>query len=218
VQQSGTATYFEHFWTTLQAPDFNFRAYPFDTQDFFIRIDSLYPEELYIYEPWPEKTAIGTQLGEEEWYIIANDTSTGTVDITTRNSRYSFYFEAARHLTFYVLRILVPILIIILLTYVTFLLKDYGKRAEIASANLLLFIAFNFTIAGSLPRLGYLTFLDAVLVATFVITGTTVAYNLYLRWLATERQKEIAERIDRLMVWFYPAAYVAALVLASLLF
>ncbi len=218
VQQSGTATYFEHFWTTLQAPDFNFRAYPFDTQDFFIRIDSLYPEELYVYEPWPEKTAIGTQLGEEEWYITANDTSTGTVDITTRNSRYSFHFEAARHLTFYVLRILVPILIIILLTYVTFLLKDYGKRAEIASANLLLFIAFNFTIAGDLPRLGYLTFLDAVLVATFVITGTTVAYNLYLRWLATERQKEIAERIDRVMVWLYPAAYIAALVLASLLF
>ncbi|MDV2482781.1 hypothetical protein F8E02_12415 [Methanoculleus sp. Wushi-C6] len=218
VQQSGTATYFEHFWTTLQAPDFNFRAYPFDTQDFFIRIDSLYPEELYVYEPWPEKTAVGTQLGEEEWYITASDTGISTVEITTRNSRYSFHFEAARHLTYYILRILVPILIIILLTYVTFLLKDYGKRAEIASANLLLFIAFNFTIAGSLPRLGYLTFLDAVLVATFVITGATVAYNLYLRWLATERQKEIAERIDRLMVWLYPAAYVAAFVLASLFF
>jgi len=218
VQPNGTATYFEHFWTTLQAPDFNFRAYPFDTQDFFIRIDSLYPEELYVYEPWPEKTAIGTQIGEEEWYITSINTNISTVEITALNSRYSFHFEAARHLTFYVLRILVPILIIILLTYVTFLLKDYGKRAEIASANLLLFIAFNFTIAGDLPRLSYLTFLDAVLVATFVITGTTVAYNLYLRWLATERQKEIAERIDRVMVWLYPAAYIAALVLASLLF
>lgn len=217
VQPNGTATYFEHFWTTLQAPDFNFRAYPFDTQDFFIRIDSLYPEELYVYEPWPEKTAIGTRLGEEEWYITANDTSISTVEITTLNSRYSFHFEAARHLTYYILRILVSILIIILLTYVTFLLKDYGKRADIASANLLLFIAFNFTIAGSLPHLGYLTFLDAVLVATFVITGATVAYNLYLRWLATERQKEIAEGIDRVMAWLYPAAYIAALVLASLL-
>lgn len=217
VQPDGTTTYFEHFWTTLQAPDFNFRAYPFDTQDFYIRIDSLYPEELYVYEPWPEKTAIGTQLGEEEWYITSNDTSISTVEITTENSRYSFHFEAARHLTFYILRILLPILIIILLTYITFLLKDYGKRADIASANLLLFIAFNFTIAGDLPHLGYLTFLDAILIATFVITGATVAYNLYLRWLATEAEREIAERIDRMMVWFYPAAYVAALILALLL-
>lgn len=218
VQPDGTTTYFEHFWTTLQAPDFNFRAYPFDTQDFYIRIDSLYPEELYVYEPWPEKTAIGTQLGEEEWYITSNDTSISTVEITTENSRYSFHFEAARHLTFYILRILLPILIIIILTYITFLLKDYGKRADIASANLLLFIAFNFTIAGGLPHLGYLTFLDAILTATFVITGATVAYNLYLRWLATEAEKEIAERIDRVMVWFYPAAYVTALILALLLF
>ncbi|MDK2890959.1 MAG: hypothetical protein PWR21_1591 [Methanoculleus sp.] len=218
VQPNGTATYFEHFWTTLQAPDFNFRTYPFDTQDFYLRIDSLYPEELYIYESWPEKTAVGTQLGEEEWYITSSDTNISTVEITTENSRYSFHFEAARHLTFYILRILLPILIIIILTYITFLLKDYGKRAEIASANLLLFIAFNFTIAGDLPHLGYLTFLDTILVATFVITGATVAYNLYLRWLATEAEKEIAERIDRVMVWFYPAAYVAALILALLLF
>jgi hypothetical protein len=218
VEPNGTATYFERFWTTLQAPLFNFRAYPFDTQEFFIRIDSLYPEELYVYEPWPEKTAVGTQLGEEEWYITSYDTNISTVEITTQNSRYSFDFFAARHLTYYLLRILLPIFIIILLTYITFLLKDYGKRAEIASANLLLFIAFNFTIAGTLPRLGYLTFLDAILVATFVITGTTVAYNLYLRWLATAAQKEIAERIDRVIVWLYPLAYITATIVALLVF
>jgi hypothetical protein len=218
VQPNGTSTYFEHFWTTFQAPLFNFRAYPFDTQEFFIRIDSLYPEELYVYEPWPEKTAVGTQLGEEEWYITSFDTNISTVEITTENSRYSFDFNAARHLTYYLLRILLPIFIIILLTYITFLLKDYAKRAEIASANLLLFIAFNFTIAGNLPRLGYLTFLDAILISTFVITGATVAYNLYLRWLATAAEKEIAERIDRVMVWLYPVAYVTALIFGLLLF
>ncbi len=212
VEPNGTATYYEHFWTTLQAPEFNFRAYPFDTQEFFIRIDSLYPEELYVYEPWPEKTAVGTQLGEEEWYITSSDTNISTVEITTQNSRYSFDFFAARHLTYYLLRILLPIFIIILLTYITFLLKDYGKRAEIASANLLLFIAFNFTIAGNLPHLGYLTFLDSILIATFVITGATVAYNLYLRWLATAAEKEIAERIDRVIVWLYPLAYITALI------
>ncbi|WP_301664057.1 hypothetical protein [Methanoculleus frigidifontis] len=218
VRPDGTATYYERFWTLLQAPDFNFRNYPFDTQDFYVRVDSLYPEEFYVYVPWEEKTAVGGQLGEEEWYITSYDTNISSVQINTQNSRYSFHFEAARHLTFYILRILVPILIIILLTYITFLLKDYGKRADIASANLLLFIAFNFTIADDLPRLGYLTFLDTILVTTFTITGATVAYNLYLRWLATERQKEIAERIDRFMVWSYPLAYITALTAIALLF
>ena len=213
VRPGGEVTYYERFWTLLQAPDFDFRQYPFDTQNFYVRVDLLYPEEFYVYTPWEEKTAVGGQLGEEEWYITSYDTNVSSIQITTHNSRYSFHFEAARHLTFYIFRILVPILIIILLTYVTFLLKDYGKRAEVASANLLLFIAFNFTIAGDLPRLGYLTFLDAILVTIFVITGATVAYNLYLKWLATARQKEIAEHIDLFMVWFYPMAYLAALIL-----
>ncbi|WP_128692492.1 hypothetical protein [Methanoculleus taiwanensis] len=218
VRPDGTVTYYERFWTLLQAPDFNFRQYPFDTQDFYVRIDSLYPEEFYVYVPWEEKTTVGGQLGEEEWYITDYNANVTSIQINTQNSRYSFYFEAARHLTFYVLRILLPILIIILLTYVTFLLKDYGKRADVASANLLLFIAFNFTIAGDLPRLGYLTFLDSILVTTFVVTGITVAYNLYLKWLATERQKEIAEKIDRVMVWLYPATYIGALILIALFF
>ena len=69
VNPDGTATYFERFWVTLQAPDFDFSKYPLDKQDFYLQIDSLFPEEYYSYENWPEKTLIGKQLGEEEWYL-----------------------------------------------------------------------------------------------------------------------------------------------------
>jgi hypothetical protein len=218
VNPDGTTTYFERFWVTLQAPDFNFREYPFDEQQFFVRIDSIYPETAYVYEPWEEKTAIGSQLGEEEWYITEYNTTVDQVNLTNVNSRYSFGYLAQRHLEFYILRILIPIGIIIVLTYIPFLLRDYGKRADIASANLLLFIAFNFTIANDLPRLGYLTFLDSILVTTFVISGLTVVYNLYLKWLATKEQMEIAERIDRIMIWLYPVAYLIAIGVILLVF
>ncbi|TAJ45470.1 ligand-gated ion channel [Methanofollis fontis] len=218
IQPDGTATYYERFWVILQAPDFDFKNYPFDTQDFYIRVDSIYPEEAVFYTPWEEKTAVGTQLGEEEWYITGSDSGIGSIMITGINSRYSFHFTAQRHLTYYILRILVPILLIIVLSWIPFLLRDYGKRADIAGANLLLFIAFNFTIANDLPRLGYLTFLDSILVTTFMISGATVAYNLYLKWLATERQKEIAERIDRIIVWLYPLGYILAIALILIFF
>ncbi len=218
VTPDGTATYFERFWVTLQAPDFNFRDYPFDEQQFYVRIDSLYPETNYVYTPWEERTVIGSQLGEEEWYITEYNATTESVTLTNVNSRYSFGFLAQRHLEYYILRILIPIAIIILLTYIPFLLRDYGKRADIAAANLLLFIAFNFTIANDLPRLGYLTLLDSVLVTTFVISGLTVVYNLYLKWLATKEQMEIAEHIDRIMIWLYPLAYLLAIGVILLVF
>jgi hypothetical protein len=218
VRPDGTATYYERFWVTLQAPDFNFKSYPFDEQLFFVLIDSLYPEEFYFYEPWDEKTAVGSQLGEEEWYITEYNTTISSTNINTQNSRFSFGFQAARHRTYYYLRILTPIFIIIVLGWVPFLLTDYTKRAELAGANLLLFIAFNFTIAGDLPRLGYLTFLDTILITTFVVSGVTVIYNLYINWIATVKQKEYARHIDRIMVWFYPVAYIIALVIALIVF
>ncbi|WP_067049892.1 ligand-gated ion channel [Methanofollis ethanolicus] len=218
VRPDGTATYFERFWVTLQAPDFNFRNFPFDTQHFFLRIDALYPEEYFLYADWEGRTVVGTQLGEEEWYITRYWTNVTSTRIENTFSRFSFDFEAQRHLTYYLLRIFAPIFILILLAWVTFLLKDYGKRADVASANLLLFIAFNFTIAGDLPRLGYRTFLDSVLITTFIVSGLVVIYNLYLKWLATIEQKEVAERIDRVMVWFYPFAYLIGLGVTILLF
>jgi hypothetical protein len=218
VRPDGMATYYERFWVILQAPDFNFKAYPFDEQQFYVRIDSLYPEEYYFYEPWDEKTAVGSQLGEEEWYITEWGVNISSVNINTQNSRFSFGFQAARHLTYYLLRILTPIFIIIVLGWVPFLLTDYAKRADLAGANLLLFIAFNFTIAGDLPRLGYLTFLDTILITTFVVSGLEVIYNLYLNWLATVKQKEYARRIDRVMVWLYPIAYITSLCIAIIVF
>lgn len=218
IRPDGTATYFERFWVTLQAPDFNFRNFPFDTQHFFLRIDALYPEEYFLYADWEGRTVVGTQLGEEEWYITRYWTNITSTRIENTFSRFSFDFEAQRHLTYYLLRIFAPIILLILLAWVTFLLKDYGKRADVASANLLLFIAFNFTIAGDLPRLGYRTFLDSVLITTFVVSGLVVIYNLYLKWLATLEQKETAEKIDRVMVWFYPFAYLIGLGITILLF
>jgi hypothetical protein len=56
---------------------------------FYIHIDSLYPEDYYLYEKWPEKTEIGKQLGEEEWYITASDTNISNINIQDSNSRYS---------------------------------------------------------------------------------------------------------------------------------
>ncbi|WP_220682384.1 hypothetical protein [Methanofollis formosanus] len=218
ITPDGTTTYFERFWTTFQAPDFYFKDYPFDTQTFYIRIQALYPEEFFQYADWEGKTVVGTQLGEEEWYITNYWTEVDTVEQDRIHSRFSFGFDAQRHLEYYILRIFVPIFILVMLGWVTFLLKDYSKRADVASANLLLFIAFNFTIAGDLPRLGYLTFLDAVLITTFVVSGLTVVYNLYLKWLATKEQKEVAERLDRVLVWCYPVAYIVSIVLITTVF
>lgn len=220
VQPDGTAVYIERFSTTLQAPDFNFKKFPFDRQEFFLAIDSLYPKEFFTYEPSRDYIAIGDQLGEEEWYLVDSQVTITETQATTLSytPRYEFRFFAQRHLIFYIIRIFVPLLLIILVAWITFYMDDFGKRVDATTANLLLFIAFNFTISGELPRLGYLTYLDTLLVCTFIVSVLVVGYNVALKRMENAGKREQANKIDRYMIWLYPFGYAIAFGLVTLSF
>jgi len=208
----GQVQYLERFSITLQAPDFDFRHFPFDTQQFYIRVDQLFPEEHYVFKDWPGYTEIGDQLGEEEWFITDWDTEITTESVSTESdtSRYSLWIEVRRHIDYYIFRFFIPIFLILVVGWVTFFLKDYGKRVDVTGANLLAFIAYNFTIADDLPRLGYMTFMDAILIATFVVSVFILVYNVFLKRMEVVGRGELAHRVDAVMIWAYPIFYFAA--------
>ncbi len=218
VLPNGRLIYFERFTATLQAPDFDFRKYPLDDQDFFIHIDSILPKEDYIYQELEGFSEVGGQLGEEEWIITDYDIKITDQNISTgeTSDRFSFHFRATRHLNYYILRLFIPIFVIIMVSWLPFFLRDYGKRVDIASGNLLLFIAFNFTLSDDLPRLGYVTFLDKILISMFIISGLLVLLNVYLRRLEIAGKAEKAKKIDQYTIWGYPILYFTTFTLMSL--
>jgi hypothetical protein len=210
VLPDGEIFYIERFTVTLQAPDFNFIKYPFDTQQFKVRVVSLRQEHAYVFAVDKDYTEIGKKLGEEEWLIGDFDTAVDSVTIGPRgsNSRFTFSFPARRHVDYYVYRIFLPLFLIILVAYATFFMKDYGKRVDYSAANLLTFVMFNFAIGSDLPRLGYLTFVDSILVMGFVITAVTVIANVIQKRLAVSDREEVARRWDGMILWGYPLLYL----------
>jgi hypothetical protein len=219
VRPDGEAVYFERVSLTLQAPDFYFRHFPFDVQRFFIRFDLLAPEWMFQFREIEGYSEIGKKLGEEEWVITAFDTSISRGHIIQRPvSRFNFEFSAKRHVEYYFFRILLPLIVIISVSWILFFLKDYAKRVDAAGANLLLFIAFNFAISSDLPRLGYLTFLDTLLISAFLVTAVVLILSVYLRRKDMNGRDRFVAKVDRYVILFYPLAYALTIVTVTLLF
>lgn len=212
VSSSGDVIYFERFTTDLQV-DFDFAQFPFDTQSFILHVDSIYPVEYYTFSNLEDFTQISPDNGEDEFIISDHEVQVSNVTTSagTYSSRFTFSFSAPRHLDYYMFRIFVPVLLIILVSWVTFFLKDYRHRIEIASANLLLFIAFSFSLADNYPRLGYMTFLDAIMAIMFVVNSLVIVYNVWLKRLEMNEEVAKADRIDNIMDWAYPLIYVVLL-------
>lgn len=194
----------------LQASNFNFRAFPFDSQLFEIHLDCLLPEEQYYFKELPGYSGMDEKLGEEEWLISDFSTKiTSTTDTTvTPGSRLTLSFTGKRHYVYYITKLFIPVTLIVIVSWFTFFLKDYTKRIDLAGANLLLFIAFNFTVSNELPKLGYITFIDAFLVSTFVITSFVVLINVMLKRMQNLGRLDAAEAIDRYALWAYPLIYL----------
>ena len=100
----------------------------------------------------------------------------------------------------------------------TFFLRDYTRRIEAAAANILLFIAFSWSLADNYPRLGYLTFLDAVMTVTFAVNVLVLLYNVIMKRLETQGKTARVERIDDILDWAYPLLYATLIGVVVLLF
>jgi hypothetical protein len=209
VLPDGSVTYLERFSTNFQL-NFDFSQYPFDVEDFYIHADMLYPEDRYVMVPMEGFSEIDPQHGEDEFILTDFDTSV-TSDISSHDyptSRFTFHFRAPRYQMYYIFRIFIPVLLIIMISYITFFLKDFSRRIEVATGNVLLFIAFSWSLAEDYPRMGYLTFVDVIMAITFIVNTLVVIYNVYLKWLETKEKREQAERIDRVADWIYPLVYI----------
>ena len=219
LDTQGNITYVARFTATFQAPDFDFRHFPLDHQNFYIKLDSLPNVDRIKFIAIPDSSGIGDNLGEEEWKLKHTKTEVTTHNEFGENAyRFVLGFTGSRHLDYYILRILIPVIIIILVSWFTFFLKDYSKRIDLTSGNLLLFIAFNFTISNDLPRLGYITLMDTFLLVTFATTGFVVLANVWLRRLQNVGREMVATNLDRFFTWGYPVFYFGGGFLMLLLF
>jgi hypothetical protein len=121
---------------------------------------------------------------------------------------------------YYIWKVFLPLLAMVAIAYSAFWIKisDYYTQISITLTAMLTEIAFLFAISSSLPKVPYLTFIDAFFLVSFTFSCACIVELVAIHQSHERSRLEYAERVRTISRTLYPIIYVAGLVLIALVF
>jgi hypothetical protein len=96
--------------------------------------------------------------------------------------------------------------------------EEFDWQMKIPVTMMLAMVAFEYSISWDLPRISYITFLDAVFLTSFAFTFLTTVEITAVHVLIMRDKLHVAEKIQRSSRWLFPLAYLLVLLILVLLF
>jgi hypothetical protein len=121
-----------------------------------------------------------------------------------------FQISLKRKSAFYVYKVIIPLLLMVALSWTVFWVDpaDLATQVQIAVTTVLTIIAFAFAISASLPRVPYLTFIDAFFLSCYVFVFIAIIELMSVHLSHRTREGDLAVRIRRHSRWAVPLAFL----------
>ncbi|MCK2185389.1 hypothetical protein [Halomonas getboli] len=184
--------------------------FPFDHQAFHFRIGSMEsgPEQLRL-TPMPERTFLSRRLNIEGWRITGLETAAAIEAVPALNAERSIFtatLEAERIASYYVFKIVLPMGFIVMMSWAIFWVppQRYEFQIGLGATSMLTLIAFQFSMSGYLPRLGYFTIADRLVVWATILVFLAILNAIVTGVLVTANREAAALRFDRQCRWLFP--------------
>jgi len=225
VSADGLVTYRQRLIGTF-SQKLDLRKFPFDSASFRIHLVAVgqAPEALQfvaheakVAGGAPSGAGIDPHLTLQDWKI--SDLRSGPLQYQdvpgTHFAGYAVEFEATRLVQHYVAKVIVPLMLIVIMSWAAFWLHPSlgGTQVSIAVTSMLTLIAYRSAVGAETPKLPYLTNLDAFILASTVLVLLTLVESVVTTTLVSRGQAALADRIDRFSRYAFPAAYLAVSVL-----
>lgn len=223
VRPDGTVNYQERFNGKFLTPG-DVRSFPFDTQNLNIIL-----EDIGIYENSKhlilsvDKSKVGKSQNAflTEWDIkdVIARVETKKINIEQHSyDKFIYTITIKRRYQFYVWNILVPLILIIIVSWTVFWSKSYEANVVISFSSLLADIAFNIVVADSLPKISYMTFMDGFILTGYVLICLSIFQIVLKHYLDIQQYKELAVKVDYISRRLFPGLFVGANILLILIF
>jgi len=226
ADKDGTVTYRERF-DAVYSNSFVLREFPFDTQ--VLRFE---------YQPFVTSASQfqfapqalpGTGISPEDNAALAGWRLQGVTYTADRltgmpfqpdTHEALFQIVAKRRSGFYIWKIFLPLIMITMIPVIVFWIdvKEFDWILKIPMTMLLSMVAFAFTITRDLPKIGYLTFFDSVLLLSFTFCFFGIFEILFVYLLQKHGRRPLAVRLHNAGRWAYPTAYFAVVLVLAICF
>lgn len=218
IRADGTVINRARLRLTLRAT-LDFRHFPFDHQELPVAVESvLEPAARMSLAAAEDFAGFAEDFTMPEWRLDGMTIEHGVVERIQENQPYervTFRIGITRLTGYYVWKIMLPMVIIVMISWIVFWMSDegLGRRAGVSSTGMLTVIAYQFVVSASLPRFPYLTVMDRFALASLVFIAATMLVNL----MGSRCTPESRLRLDRVCRGAFPLAYivVAGLVLKT---
>lgn len=222
ISPEGEVVYRHQFWGDFSQPMF-LRDFPFDTQDFTVQVVEAGPEQfgkVKLVQDAELKSFFTETYSVADWKIIGFETDSKPYLAPNgeKVDAFSFVFTAKRLSNHYLIKVIAPLLLIVMLSWLVFWLdpSEGGAQLGVAVTTFLTMIAYHVALASRLPEISYLTRLDVfVFSATLLVFLAMVEVVVTTNLARTERIKT-ARWLDRVCRVVFPAALVLVVLYASI--
>ncbi len=204
------------------AADFDLRRFPFDRQRLELAVESfLWTEDDLVFVTDIKATDFAHDFSIPEWRIErVGERIESSIALRSAKpfSRIVLEIDVAREWGFYLWKILLPLVVIVALSWSIFWMSEerVAVRSRITATGVLTIVAYQFVVGEDLPRIGYLTLLDKVMIVSFLLLAVTVVQSLIVSRYQDDDMPR-AKRIDRASRLIFPGTYVLLLVLFAVL-
>src|SRR5467141_2189432 len=222
VEPDGTVTYRQRYAGAFTQP-LRLRSFPFDRQTFHVQLVAVryrlnevtfVPDEDWIRNGLQRAGGIAPSITLPDWTVEKWETKPLTYALSPgfEYSAYTFEFTASRNVQHYILKVLLPLVLIVMMSWSVFWIDPNTSNSQISVAvtSMLTLIAYRFAVDSQLPRLPYMTRLDSFFLTSTLLVFFSLIEVVVTTILENNQQTDRAKKIDRYCRVIFPAIFVIA--------
>jgi Neurotransmitter-gated ion-channel ligand binding domain/Neurotransmitter-gated ion-channel transmembrane region len=222
VEPDGTVLYRQRYVGSFTQP-LRLQSFPFDRQTFrmhFVAVRyspnevQFVPDQDWIRNGLKQASGIAPSITLPDWTVEKWDVRTllYTLAPGLEFSGYAFEFTAARNVRHYILKVILPLVLIVMMSWTVFWIDPATSNSQISVAvtSMLTLIAYRFAVDTQLPRLPYMTRLDALFLTSTLLVFFSLIEVLVTTVLDNNQQTERAKKLDRYCRIIFPVVFAVA--------